>query len=87
MLCFYYLDQIFIWSGEDIYIPKANTVTIRYKIQASQVALLVRNQYLVLEVPLEEGMATYFRILAWRMLWTKEPGRLQSMSSLRVGHN
>ena len=30
---------------------------------------------------LEKGMATHSRILAWRILWTKEPGRLQSMGS------
>ena len=27
---------------------------------------------------LEEGMATHSSILAWRILWTEEPGRLQS---------
>ena len=31
--------------------------------------------------PLEEGMATHFSILAWRIPWTKEPGRLQSTKS------
>ena len=39
------------------------------------------------EDPLEEGMATHSRILAWRMLWTEEPGGLQSMGSQRVGHD
>ena len=29
------------------------------------------------EDPLEKGMATYSNILAWRIPWTKEPGRLQ----------
>ena len=37
--------------------------------------------------PLEEGMATYSSILAWRIPWTKEPGRLQSMGSQRVGYD
>ena len=37
--------------------------------------------------PLEKGMATYSSILAWRILWTEEPGRLQSMGSQRVGHD
>ena len=32
-------------------------------------------------------MATYSRILAWRIPWTEEPGVLQSMGSQRVGHN
>ena len=33
------------------------------------------------EDPLEEGMATQYSILAWRIPWTEEPGRLQSMES------
>ena len=32
-------------------------------------------------------MATHSSILAWRIGWTEEPGRLQSMGSQRVGHN
>ena len=39
------------------------------------------------EDPLEKEMATYFSILAWRILWTEEPGRLSSMGSQRVGHD
>ena len=38
------------------------------------------------EDPLEKGMATHSRTLAWRIPWTEEPGRLQSMGSQRVGH-
>ena len=37
--------------------------------------------------PLEEEMATHSSILAWRIPWTEEPGGLQSMGSLKVGHN
>ena len=33
------------------------------------------------EDPLEKEMATYSRILAWRILWTEEPGGLQSTVS------
>ena len=36
---------------------------------------------------LEKGMATHSSILAWRIPWTEEPGRLQSMGLLRVGHD
>ena len=32
-------------------------------------------------------MATQSSTLAWKILWTEEPGRLKSMGSLRVGHN
>ena len=39
------------------------------------------------EDPLEEGMATHFSILAWRIPWTEEPGGLQSIGSQRVGHD
>ena len=37
--------------------------------------------------PAEEGMATHSSILAWRIPWTGEPGRLQSMGLQRVGHD
>ena len=36
---------------------------------------------------LEKEMATHSSTLAWKIPWTKEPGRLQSMGSLIVGHN
>ena len=39
------------------------------------------------EDPLEKEMATYSSILAWKIPWTLEPGRLQSMGSQRVGHD
>ena len=37
------------------------------------------------EDPLEKGMATHSSILAWKIPWTEESGRLQSMRSKRVG--
>ena len=39
------------------------------------------------EEPLEKEMATHSSILAWEIPWTEEPGRLQSMSLQRVGHD
>ena len=39
------------------------------------------------KISLEEGMATHFSILAWRIPWTEEPGRLMSIELHRVGHN
>ena len=38
------------------------------------------------EDPLEKGTATNSSLLAWRIPWAEEPGGLQSMGSLRVGH-
>ena len=71
----------------------------RLALTQSQVAQWVKNLPAVLETkqtwvrslgqedPLEEGIATYSSILAWRILWTEEPGRLQSMGSQRVRHD
>ena len=62
----------------------------------SLVAQLVKNppampetlvQFLGWEDPLEKGMATHSSILAWRIPWTEEPGRLQSMGLQRVGQD
>ena len=64
--------------------------------RASVVAQMVKNlltrqeawvQSLGWENPLEKRIATYSSILAWRLPWTEEPGRLQSMGSQRVGHD
>ena len=38
------------------------------------------------EDSLEKGMATHSSILAWRVPWTEEPGRIQSMGSQRLMH-
>ena len=35
----------------------------------------------------EKAMATHSSTLAWKIPWTEEPGGLQSMGSLVVGHN
>ena len=50
-------------------------------IQDTQVQSLDR------EDPLEKEMSTHSSILAWRILWTEEPGGIQSMGSRRVGHD
>jgi len=39
------------------------------------------------KIPLEEGMATHFSMLSWRIPQTEEPGRLQWMGSQRVRHD
>ena len=39
------------------------------------------------EDPLEKEMTTHSSILAWRIPWTEEPGKLQSMGSQRVVYN
>ena len=46
-----------------------------------------RVQSLGWEVPLEKEMATHSSILAWKIPWMEEPGRLKSMGSQIVGHD
>ena len=62
---------------------------------ASLVAQMIKNlpavqetgvQSLGWEDPLEEGMATHSNVLSWRIPWTEEPGRLQSLGLQRVPH-
>ena len=64
--------------------------------RASLVAQMVKNLPAVLETqvqspgqedPLEQGLATHSSILAWRIPWKEEPGRLQSMGLQRVQHD
>ena len=63
---------------------------------ASLVAQIVKNlpavqetwvQSLGQEDPLKKEMANHSSILAWKILWTEEPGRVQSMGPQRVGHD
>ena len=65
-------------------------------VHASLVGQMVKNlpamqktqvQFLGWEDPMEEGMATHSSTLAWRIPWTEEPGRLQSMGLQRGGHD
>ena len=64
--------------------------------RASLVAQMVKNQPAMQETwvwslgwedLLEKGMTTHSSILVWRIPWTEEPGRLQSMGSQRIGHD
>ena len=66
------------------------------KISLGMVAQMVKNLPAMLETqvqslgwedPLEKGMATHSSILAWRILQTEKPGRLQSMELERVRHD
>ena len=61
-----------------------------YIIWASLVSQTIKNLLAMQEIrvhslgwedPLEKGMATHSSILAWRITWTEEPGRLQSIGS------
>ena len=62
----------------------ASLVTQAVKIPPAMWEIWV--QSLDWEDPLEKGMATYSSILARRIPWTGEPGRVWSVGSQRVGH-
>ena len=84
-LCRFYQKEAWYFHNWDFKIVKTK--------RASQLALVVKNplakqetwiRSLGWEDALEEGIATHYSILAWRMPWTEEPGRLQSMGLQRV---
>ena len=82
----------FVSLGLDIY-----SYTYLYQIDrwASQVVLVVKyppaNAGDIRDVgqedPLEESMTTHSSILTWRIPWTEEPGRVQSILSQRAGRD
>ena len=67
--------------------PKPGASLVAQKVKNLPAIQETRVRSLGREVPLEKDMATYSSILAWRIPWTEEPGRLQSIGSQRVGHD
>ena len=65
-------------------LPGVSVVKSCLPLQETQEA---RVRSLSWEDPLEEGIATYSSILAWRISWTEEPGGLQPMGFQRVEHD
>ena len=66
---------------EELDFPNGSMVKNLPAMQEAQV------QSLGQENPLKEEMATHTSVLAWRIPWTEEPGRLWTIGSLRVGHD
>ena len=75
-LGFFYLEQLLSLSSPVVNCKKRNHVT--HPIQSSWVPLLPNSPPL---------MAPHSSTLSWKIPWMEEPGRLQSMGSLRVGHD
>ena len=72
----------------DISLPRTSHVGLMVKnLPANAGDIRDRGRSLDQEDPLEEGMALHSSILAWRILWTEEPGRLQSIGSQRTGND
>ena len=86
-----------IWRHVSFYLHKFYwSISLRNFFRTSLVAQTVKRlptmqetrvQSLGWEDLLEKEMATHSSILAWKIPWTGEPGRLQSMGSQRVGHD
>ena len=84
--------QVHIYNG--ILVIKRNTfdsVLIKWMnlepIIQSEVSQQENDKYHILTHISEKVMAPHSSTLAWKIPWTEEPGRLQSMGSRRVGHN
>ena len=73
------------FSARSFLLKKASLVVHMVKRLSAMQESRVRS--LVWEYPLEKEMAAHFSILAWKIPWTVEPGRLPSMGSHRVGHD
>ena len=66
---------------------KIKTFSLSHIWTRKSLLTIVNNLHIYIYIYLEEGMATHSSILAWRIPWTEEPGRLQSTGLQRVGHN
>ena len=67
--------------------PCSRASLVAYMVKSLPILQETQVQSLVWEDPLEEEMATHSRILAWKIPWTEEPGRLQSRGLQRVEHS
>ena len=83
--------MMMIIDGSQLMMVQLDFLTLQW---ASQVVLVVKNlpanarnlRQVGQEDSLEESMTTHSSILAWRIPWTEEPGRLQAIGLQRVTH-
>ena len=61
--------------------------TLEHTVWNGQVESVEQFKLVSLASILEKAMAPHSSTLAWKIPWTEEPGRLQPMGSLRVGHD
>ena len=67
------------------YMTTGKTIALTRRTFVGKVMSLLFN--MLSRLVMEEAMAPHSSTLAWKIPWTKEPGRLQSMGSLRVGYD
>ena len=79
----------FVWGFlvQVYFLYRLPSGSVAKNLSATQEPPEIQVQSLGREDPLWEEMATHSSILAWRIPWTEEPSRLQSIGSQRVGHN
>ena len=66
---------------------KTKLTDLENKFVVADYTVEVRNRFKGLALIAEKAMAPYSSTLAWKIPWTEEPDGLQSMGSLRVGHD
>ena len=72
----------------NLYVGQEATVRIRHGTKEYIKVVYCHPAYLTyMQSTLEKAMAPHSSTLAWKIPWTEEPGRLQSMGSLTVGHD
>ena len=85
------LIEKLITKRTDLYKIKIMLNFIQIKISVKRRASLIKKLFsMSLEItrfPLEKAMAPHFSTLAWKIPWVAEPGGLQTMGLLRVGHD
>ena len=75
------LEPIILSELSQIEKDKYNILTQRYRISKNGTEEFIYRE------AMEKAMAPQSSTLAWKILWMEEPGGLQSMGSLRVGHD
>ena len=82
------LSKSWLWLSESLKWNRVSLASlVAQRLNHLPAVQETRIQSLSQEDPLKKEMATHSSILAWRIPWMEEPGRLQSMGSQRVGHN
>ena len=85
MLKIFYSSGSFV--NESSYLSSDKTSLVAQMVKCLSTMRETQVQSLGWEDPLEKEMAIHSSTIAWKIPWTEEPGRLQSMGSQRVGHN
>ena len=87
MLCIFPMEMEWVGGRARKGNPESVSRTSPYNLYAAHPPRWLTNYKHYLWLSTEKAMAPHSSTLAWKIPWTEEPGRLQSMGSLRVGHD